>query len=736
MDQNTKLKITLKLGKNINKQFKDIKENYLLNKEENRISHLVTLIQELSKPIINEKQIQIINEKGINQTSERNINLVLYLLKKYKKFEQFIQINSIPESSLLLLCSLGILQHYKKGDIIYSKKDDAKEFYFIINGTVVIKSLEPKIIREDYENKKYDYKTILKKNENEEKYEKYLDCQYDLDIGNNISKSNFVSKSTERTKRENENKYKEKEEDIINYKKNNNINFNNKDKNHLQMLIKDNMENISPKKSLSRKPIFILKENYDNSDNIYIKSFKELQEIIQLQKDLGCVIDNYTEGCFFGEWDIIYNRQRANIAYADEDTYLLVLEKKYFKEYFKHHILNSELEKKYFIKKRIPILNIKSIPLLIPEFYEKGDIIYTEYDSAFDFFIIYKGLGALKYLKYAKSKNDILSNSDKMETLLIIDKGCIVGLECSKNDNEKIINYENTFVILEPNTIIYRINLKKIDIKKEEKIKLISFLNNLYKKQYNLIINSKQKKTNLKIIEKELLSKEIKINYIINDYLRDSTLKKEKEKKEKNNLNINSINKFTMKRKSTIIFLEQNRRLTSEKKINSFKSNISIKSDSKCKLKKRYSKIGHNIITPFIINNNANNKIDDDNPINKYKKSININMIDLKRNNITRYSSVFLASEIDKNNKIKILRNTLSKPKNNIRKRRKNYEKSEKKSFDEIMLKFIFKKDYKRIKIFSNTSSEYKKSLLSYNSGNFDMPLLSLKSKSRNSYNI
>ena len=65
MDQNTKLKITLKLGKNINKQFKDIKENYLLNKEENRISHLITLIQELSKPIINEKQIQIINEKGI-----------------------------------------------------------------------------------------------------------------------------------------------------------------------------------------------------------------------------------------------------------------------------------------------------------------------------------------------------------------------------------------------------------------------------------------------------------------------------------------------------------------------------------------------------------------------------------------------------------------------------------------------------------------------------------------------
>ena len=194
-----------------------------------------------------------------------------------------------------------------------------------------------------------------------------------------------------------------------------------------------------------------------------------------------------------------------------------------------------------------------------------------------------------------------------------------------------------------------------------------------------------------------------------------------------------------MKRKSTIIFLEQNRNLTSEKKINSFKSNISIKSDSKCKLKKRYSKIGHNIITPFIINNNANNKIDDDNPINKYKKSINKiykNMIDLKRNNITRYSSIFLSSEIDKNNKIKILRNTLSKPKNNIRKKRKIYEKSEKNSFYEIMLKFIFKKDYKRIKIFSNTSSEYKKSLLSYNSGNFDMPLLSLKSKSRNSYNI
>ena len=143
---------------------------------------------------------------------------------------------------------------------------------------------------------------------------------------------------------------------------------------------------------------------------------------------------------------------------------------------------------------------------MIPEFYDKGDVIYTEYDSAFDFFIIYKGLGALKQLKFKKSKNDILYNIDKMETLLIIDKGCIVGLECSNNSLGNI-NYDNTFIVTEPNTIIYRINLKKFEINKDEKINLINFLKILYKKQCKLIENYKnikkiyyQKKKSILII--------------------------------------------------------------------------------------------------------------------------------------------------------------------------------------------------------------------------------------------
>jgi len=220
------------------------------------------------------------------------------------------------------------------------------------------------------------------------------------------------------------------------------------------------------------------------------------QDILKLQKNLGCQIKVFSQGSFFGEWDLIYDRPRQNFAYAEEDTDLLVLDKQYFDKYFLKHISKADIERKYFITRSIPLLKIENLPNLHLEFFDKDTIVYTNFDKATEFFIIFQGQGALKKLKLKniKNKNDIYKHKNSLETIWFVDKGCIVGLETGRKN---ISNYDNIFMITEDNTALYRISLNDaINSNYNYKLKnnLKTFLYDLYCKQNNIFKQIDEKK--------------------------------------------------------------------------------------------------------------------------------------------------------------------------------------------------------------------------------------------------
>jgi CRP-like cAMP-binding protein len=189
-----------------------------------------------------------------------------------------------------------------------------------------------------------------------------------------------------------------------------------------------------------------------------------IENFDKMQKDLSATIKIYNEGDFFCDWELIYDKPHTETAYAEEDTDLLILQKKYFDRYFSNHFIKTDNERKVFLTKRIEFLHINNVLNLKPEFYDKGKVIYTKFDPANEFFVIYKGKGALMELNddyVYKKKSDILYNVQDMKIVCYVGEGCVVGLE-SFNDGFK--KYDHNFVIDEDNTVIYRIKMNTINM--------------------------------------------------------------------------------------------------------------------------------------------------------------------------------------------------------------------------------------------------------------------------------
>ena len=102
---------------------------------------------------------------------------------------------------------------------------------------------------------------------------------------------------------------------------------------------------------------------------LYMKSFSELQHVLTEKREQGLTVNNYQEGNFFGEWEIMFKKMRENTAYCIEDTDLLVIDCEDFKDYFKNEMLLADFERKFFIKRIIPILDINYMPIMVPIFY-------------------------------------------------------------------------------------------------------------------------------------------------------------------------------------------------------------------------------------------------------------------------------------------------------------------------------------------------------------------------------
>ena len=66
---------------------------------------------------------------------------------------------------------------------------------------------------------------------------------------------------------------------------------------------------------------------------------------------------HYSPGDCFGEWAIIYNQPRSASAYVVEDSDLFYLEKQSFSDHLAKLVVKSDVERKLFIKSRIPTFN-------------------------------------------------------------------------------------------------------------------------------------------------------------------------------------------------------------------------------------------------------------------------------------------------------------------------------------------------------------------------------------------
>ena len=765
---------------------KDIKNYDLSSIEESELPPSSILFRELSKPVLDPKKLNHIIAKGTppkikNHIEERDIKLILEKIKQYKGYEQLITLHKISDKSLMIMAAIGIIEQYKKGDTIYAKKDIADKFYYIIKGNVMVKAFDQKKIVSEYENRIQEYK--IKNTNNIKRYDNFINT-YNKNIyliesqkqSSQINSFNSISGSI--SNNGNSDSFSDifnKSKDLLHNKMQKLEKVKSISLHKNSQFILNNFTNKKIRNELilskRRKPLFYIQNNNDNDNkykliendinnnnnnnsneqkDIFIKSFSELQDFLKEQRDQGLTINEYSEGNFFGEWELMYKKYRQNTAYTTEDTDLLILDLSYFKDYFKNEMLLADFERKFFLKKIVPILNINYMPIMVPIFYSKGDVVYTEYDIATYFYIIYKGSGALKQLKIAKNKKDIMLNLNKLETLMIIDKGCIVGLECCKSFNKENDNiyYDNTFIINEQNTLVYRINLAKFKINKEEMIKLKIWMKDLYQKQCRLIKSYKEKLSKPKI-SREMILKHIDKNSKKIYFYRDLNKNIIQNK-------IAKINDFPVKRESINInasFSKKKLYLTNEdnnyypKFISNYKSysnrssNSNIDSSSGLsnsnsksitKSTKRSSNINNNTISPFVINDEFIPKKKSINPINKRNlNESNFNTL-FNTKNIFTYTSCENNNENNAfNNKMNKLWNSKTKEKNNNNKT--NFSKSLKKlKYDDSFYKLIFKKHYRKISISSIKKGGKKKvNLFLYDSGQFDIPLLAFSSKKK-----
>ena len=459
------------------------------------------LIGELQKPIINEmiiselplSKINNYLNNSINQEKlDRNINTMINIISKNKKSYRYFIYNCLDEKYIRLLAAFATHEFHAKSSCIYSNNTKPNACYYIIRGKISLRTFNPEKIRNENNKNKYNFLSIFNQIENEDKINgRYVDNDDDK-----ISIDNFVSKT--------------------------NIITNQQDDNNIKTAspIKKKGMKFIIRRSFTRDPNLFKKELYQNpkkivEDRILIKNLNELQ------RNLSCEIKTFMPGQFFGEWDLILDKPHLEMAYADENTDLLVLNKKFFDKFFLKHILKIESERKSFLTKRIDFLHINNIVNLKPEFYDKNAIIYTQFDFAKEFFIIYKGRGALKIINNndCKKKSEVIFHMNDMKTICFVDKGCVVGLETCKEGGKK---YDNNFIIIEDNTILFRMPIRGDNednsyIKKKNRIQLKKELGCLYSAQ-----NSILPKTNIetkKMTKEELKStkREEKINNIFFD---------------------------------------------------------------------------------------------------------------------------------------------------------------------------------------------------------------------------
>ena len=427
-----------------------------------------------------------------NNNNKRNINAMMNILNRNKRCRRYFKYNDITEEQKKILLLYSTHKNYKKDSVIFKAGGKQTAFYFLIKGKIALKSMNQELIKRHVIKNRIKMDYIYNKIKAEEQFKLQDKSDDDISLDNFISKTNL---------------------EIFNPNNNDS-----KTKLIIRSTSTKKVSHINITRATNRVTTFKLDAS-SNPKNI-IQEKILIENFHRIQNNLSCTIKTYSQGDFFCDWEIILDKPHTETAFAIEDTDLLILPKKYFDKYFTNHFIKTDNERKIFLTKRIEFLHINNVINLKPEFYDKGEVIYTQFDPANEFFVLYKGKGALMELNenyVYKKKSDIIFNVQDMRIKCYLGEGCVVGLE-SFNDGLK--KYDNNFVIDEDNTVIYRIKMHTINmdnyLKKKNKIKLKKQLNEMYLEQNGLLPNNTRYKRLTKE-EKIYIKKEKEINNIFHN---------------------------------------------------------------------------------------------------------------------------------------------------------------------------------------------------------------------------
>ena len=640
-----------------------------LELHEYKYSNDTLLIEELKKPMEEIKKIKssdiIVSKNSENKlpttnnnknnidnisVQKRNNGIIIRCLKQFKNFISYMKFHNVSIDLIEKICPFLRHKYIPKDSYLFKEKQRVNHLFCIIKGKIGLRTYNPNVILENkrkYENEEINMEKVYIFNEKKNSHK------------NDIEKQNSLQ--------------------------DNNTNNNNNEK------IEANKIN-----SEINKLNFEVKQ----INNYFGINYGNIPGIIKLIKT-GYDTKILKKGDCYGIYNLINNQPYEINGIALENTDIFYIEKEYFDKYLLNPISRIDLERKYLINKLIPSIPMELILNIQPEIYDNNDIIYTEFDYAFEFFVIYKGSAELKKYSLAKSKSDIYEHRNVLKTLSKIDEGGISGLEICKGPNSF---YDNTLMITDANTVIYRINILSLKgIKKRDRNNIKKFFSKLYEQQriYLLKVEEKKKeyKENCKIhitrekqkinysnifisifknvnppiknkrnkipqnqfqkLNFESSNSSLKLNLFHNKTLDNSHYKTINSHK-KYKRNIFSLPKQDKEKEKLIVITKQNSLSEDEEKIKSIPNSLyiynSLSSSPKLKNQKQMIKISHNSIYNSINDNiiKSKNNISKSLTEKEMQKSENLLFPILSKNNSTKSRENILLKKYKnkRNNKV------------------------------------------------------------------------------------
>ena len=264
-----------------------------------------------------------------------------------------------------------------------------------------------------------------------------------------------------------------------------------------------------------------------NKENKYKLNEEEKKNVNSLSKNLMIFGKILSEGSCFGDQEMCKKQKRNYSLYCLTDCHLFSLKKDHFEKYLLSKIVRSELLKTNFILDKLSVVSkeqhfFKLITKIIPKLYDKGQILYTPFDTADHLYLVYKGECAIcETSKIYSNKSDFLSEKPEMKIISILNEGGIGGLEGYQKD----VNYEKYMVVNSSLTIILKLDIREFD---DSTFRFRRSLEPLYYQQKRLIFSTQRKGLFFKIGRKVKENNEEKIK--LKHDIKESTIFKDKNK--------------------------------------------------------------------------------------------------------------------------------------------------------------------------------------------------------------